>query len=250
MNFSKTKIDRFFSLIPLIVLFLISRVFGLQEACIPEGHENQIPPLSLTGLVVSENPSSSVALIYDKGTGKTVTLTIGNSILDMKLTHVLKDGVVLKKGEKIYWLFLKESVQVRADEKTQKSPKKVEEPGHEYDQSKSVGVNSHSSERTFVRSEVQKRVRREWPLIIKETQVVPNYVDGKMSGLRVVSLPKKSIASEIGISKDDVIKAVNGVKLDNLSALVSLYNQASVTERFEVLIERDRVLIRQIYTLR
>jgi general secretion pathway protein C len=97
---------------------------------------------------------------------------------------------------------------------------------------------------------VQQRVKREWPLIIKETQVTPNYVDGKMNGLRVVSLPKKSIASEIGIYKDDVIKAVNGIKLDNLSTLVSLYNQAFVTDRYEVLIERDRVLIRQIYTLR
>ncbi len=250
MNFSKTKIDRFFSLIPLIALFLISRVFGLQEACIPEGHENQIPPLSLIGLVVSEDPSSSVAVIYNKGTGKTVTLTIGKSVLDMKLTHVLKDGIVLKKGEKIYWLFLKQSVQVRADVKTQKSPKKVEEPDHKYDESKSVGVNSHSSERIFFRSEVQKKVKREWPLIIKETQVVPNYVDGKMSGLRVVSLPKKSIASEIGIYKDDVIKAVNGVKLDNLSTLVSLYNQTFMKDRFEVLIERDKKLIRQVYTLR
>ena len=250
MNFSRARDLRFIFLIVLLSLFSISRLFGLQEASIPEEDENQIPPLSLIGLVVSQDPSSSVAVIHNKIAGKTVTLTIGKSILDMKLTHVLKDGVVLKKGEKIYWLFLKESLQVRADDKTQKSPKKAEEPDHQYDQSKNVGVNSHSSERIYVRSEVQKRVKREWPLIIKEAQVTPNYVDGKMSGLRVVSLPKKSIASEIGIYKDDVIKAVNGVKLDNLSTLVSLYNQAFVTDRFEVLIERDRALIRQIYTLR
>ena len=164
--------------------FLISHLSGLQKASIPEERDNHLPPLSLIGLVVSENPSSSVAVIHNKLTGKTVTLTIGNSVLEMKLTHVLEDGIILKKGEKIYWLFLKESVQVKADNKTQKSPKKVEEAEHEYDQSKSVGVNSNSLKIEFIRSEVQRRIKREWPLIIKDTQVVPNYVDGKMSGLR------------------------------------------------------------------
>ncbi len=176
--------------------------------------------------------------------------TAGESVLDMKLTHVLEDGIVLKRGEKIYWLFLKGSVQAKADDKAQKSPKKVEEAEHEYDQSKSVGVNSNSLKIEFIRSEVQRRIKREWPLIIKDTQVVPNYVDGKMNGLRVVRLPGKSIASEIGIYKDDVIREVNGVKLDSLSTLVSLYNQIFVEDRFEVLIDRDKKLIRQVYTLR
>jgi hypothetical protein len=47
-----------------------------------------------------------------------------------------------------------------------------------------------------------------------------------------------------------VIKEVNGIKLNNLSALVMLYNKISVEERYEVLIERDKKLIRQIYILK
>jgi len=250
MNFTKISGFRFISLIIPLSLLLISSLFGFQKESVPQERENHLPPLSLIGLVLSENTSSSVAVLHNKGTGKTVMLTVGESVLDMKLTHVLEDGVVLKKGEKIYWIFLGGSFQVKADDKIQKSPKRVVEAGQGYDRLKNVGVNNDLPKREFIRSEVQRRVKREWPLIIKDTNVVPNYVDGKMSGFRVVSLPGKSFASEIGIYKDDVIREVNGVKLDSLSTLVSLHNQIFVEDRFEVLIERDKKLIRQVYTLR
>lgn len=250
MKSIKTSGFRFISLIMLVSLFLISSLFGFQKLSVPQDHENHLPPLSLIGVVLSEDSSSSVAVLHNKGTGKTVMLTVGESVLDMKLTHVLEDGVVLKKGEKIYWIFLGGSFQVKADDKIQKSPKRVVEADQGYNRSKSVGEDNNSSKREFIRSEVQKRVKREWPLIIKDTNVVPNYVDGKMSGFRVVSLPEKSIASEIGIYEDDVIKEINGVKLDSLSTLVSLHSQIFVEDRFEVLIERDKKLIRQVYTLK
>jgi type II secretory pathway component PulC len=177
-------------------------------------------------------------------------LIAGESVLDLKLTHVLGDGIVLKKGEKIYWIFMGKGIRLEADEKIHRSTQRVEETDQGYDQTKSNRVNNDPPKIEFIRSEVQRRIKREWPLIIKDTQVVPNYVDGKIRGFRVVSLPGKSIASEIGINKDDVIREVNGVKLDSLSTLVSLYNQIFVEDRFEVLIERDRKLIRQVYTLR
>ena len=250
MNCSKTSGFRFISLIMLVSLFLISNLFGFEKASIPEEHENHLPPLSLIGVLVSEDTSSSVAVIHNKGTGKTVILTVGESVFDMELTHVLKDGIVLKKGEKIYWILMGMRRRLEADEKIHRSTQRVEEADQAYDQSKSSLVNDDPRKIEFIRTEVQRRVKREWPLIIKDTKVVPNYVDGKMSGFRVAGLPGKSIASEIGIHKDDVIREVNGVKLDSLSTLVSLYNRVFAEDRFEVLIERDKKLIRQVYTLR
>jgi len=250
MNFSKTSGFCFISLIMLVSLFLISNLFGFQKVSVPEEHKNHIPPLSLIGVIVSEGTSSSVAVLQNKDTGKTVMLTIGESILNLKLTHVLEDGVVLKKGEKIYWIFLGGSIRLNTKEKVQRNLREQGEAGQKHNPLASDRLNSNSSKREFIRSELQRRIKREWPLIIEGTNVVPNYVDGKMNGFRVVCLPEKSIASEIGIYKDDVIREVNGVKLDSLSTLVSLHSQIFVEDRFEVLIERDKKLIRQVYTLR
>jgi type II secretory pathway component PulC len=250
MNFRKTRDFRFIPLAMLVSIFLIYDVLGIQEVPIPGGSENQLQPLSLIGVLVSEDPSSSMALMHDKGTGKTLMLTVGESIGDMKLIHVLGDGVFLKKGVRIYWIFMGNGTRLEADQKIARIPRRVEETDPAYDPGRSRRVNNDPQVREFVRSEVQARVNREWPMIIKETEVGPNYVDGKMSGLRVVRLPGTSIAPEIGIYKDDVIKEVNGVKLDSLSALVSLHSQIFVEDRFDVLIERDKKLVRQVYTLR
>lgn len=240
MNFTKTSGFRFISLIMLVSLFLISSSFGFQKVSVPEEHKNHIPPLSLSGVVVAKNTSSSVAVLKNEEIGKTVIMTVGDSILDMELTHVFEDGIILKKGEKIYWLLLEKSLQFKTDKETQKSPQGDER----------VTLENNLPQREFVRSEVQKRVEQERALIIKETSVVPNYVDGKIDGFKVIGLPKESIASEIGIHKDDVIKEINGIKLNDLSALVLLYSRISVEERYEVLIERDKKLIRQVYILK
>ena len=201
---------------------------------------DDFPPLSLSGVVVAKNTSSSVAVLKNEETGKTVIMTMGDSILDMELTHVFQDGIILKKGERIYWLLLEKSLPFKTDKETQRSSQK---DGR-------VAPENNLPQREFVRLEVQKRVEQERALIIKETSVVPNYINGKIDGFKVIGLPKNSFASEVGIQKDDVIKEINGVKLNDLSALVMLYSKISEEERYEVLIERDKKLIRQVYILK
>lgn len=197
-------------------------------------------PLSLSGVVVSKNADASVAVLKNEETGKTVILTVGDSVLDMELTQVFYDGVVLQKGEKIYWLLLEKNPQIKADNVKEKNSHR----------DKKADPESSLLQREYVRSEVLKRVKQERGLIIKETKVIPNYVDGKIDGFKVIGLPMNGIASEVGIQKDDVIKEINGIKLNRLSVLVMLYNKIPEVERYEVLIERDKKLIRQIYILK
>ncbi|MDH4219143.1 MAG: hypothetical protein OEW23_10245 [Candidatus Aminicenantes bacterium] len=213
-------------------------------------NENDILPLSLTGVVVSKNASSSVAVFKIKESGKIVIMKVGDSILDMELTHVFQDGIILQKGEKIYWLLLEKSLQSKTEKDIKKSSRRIEKTDYEIDKLKSVPLNNSLPEREFLRSEVLERIERERALIINETRVVPNYVDGKIDGFKVIDLPKTGIASEVGIQKDDVIKEINGVKLDNLSALVTLYGKISEEGRYEVLIERNKKLFRQVYILK
>jgi hypothetical protein len=70
MNFFKTSGFRFISLIMFISLFLISNLFGFQKVSVPQDHENHLPLLSLIGVVLSVDTSSSVAVLHNKGTGE------------------------------------------------------------------------------------------------------------------------------------------------------------------------------------
>jgi len=211
---------------------------------------NDIIPLSLTGVVVSKDGSSSVAVLKIEESGKTVIMKVGDSILDMELSHVFQDGIVLKKGEKIYWLLLEKSLPSKTERNIERNPRRIDKADYEIDPSKSVPLNNSLPEREFVRSEILEMIEKERVLIIDETRVLHNYVDGKIDGFKVLSLPKKGIASEVGIQKDDVIKEINGIKLNNLSALVMLYKKIFEEERYEVLIERKKKLFRQVYILK
>jgi general secretion pathway protein C len=213
-------------------------------------NENDIIPLSLTGVVVSKNAYSSVAVLKNEDSGKTVIMKVGDSILDMELTHVFQDGIILKKGEKICWLLLEKSLPSKTERNIERNPRRIDKSDYEVDPSKSVLRNKSLPEEGFVRAEVLERIEKERVLIINETRVVPNYVDGKIDGFKVLSLPKNGIASEVGIQKDDVIKEINGIKLNNLSALVMLYSKILEEERYEVSIERDKKLVRQVYILK
>jgi general secretion pathway protein C len=212
--------------------------------------ENDMPPLSLAGVVVSRNANSSVAVLKNEESGKTVIMKVGDSILDMELTHVFQDGIILKKGEKICWLLLEKTLPSKAERNIERNLRRIDKSDYEVDPSKSVLRNKSLPEEEFVRSEVLERIEKERVLIINETRVVPNYVDGKIDGFKVLSLPKKGIASEVGIQKDDVIKEINGIKLNDLSALVMLYSKIFEEERYEVLVERDKKLVRQVYILK
>ena len=80
--------------------------------------------------------------------------------------------------------------------------------------------------------------------------VIPNYLDGKIAGFKVTKLPKTGVASEVGLYEGDVIKEVNGVKLDSLSAVIGFYGRIYTEDRFEFLIERNSKLVRQVYILK
>ena len=203
-------------------------------------NKDDFPSLFLSGVIAAKNMSSSIAVLKNLDTGKTVIRKVGESIFDMELTHVFQDGIILKKGEKIFWLLLEKSLHFKTDLETLKRSK-----GHE-----KVALENNLPKREFDRAEVMERAERERALIIKDTSVIPNYVNGKIDGFKVTGLPKTGIASEVGIQKGDVIKEVNGMKLNSLSALVMLYSKISVEERYEVLIERDKKLIRQVYILK
>jgi type II secretory pathway component PulC len=79
---------------------------------------------------------------------------------------------------------------------------------------------------------------------------VPNVVGGKASGFKITNLPEKTILSDMGILKNDIIKRINGAELNDMDAIFSLYNQLKDESRFEVSVERNGKLLRILYVLK
>lgn len=245
------KQSRFFvSLILLELLLLAPTSFTFQESSPINQNENYFSSHSLIGVTLSEDPSASIAILKNERSGKIVMIKVGESIQGLKLIQVLESRIILKKGERTFQLFLGRSNLVNVDDKSEKKPS----PTAAEDQHVELkGVDQTIIDlpmKEFIRSKVEKRIQEEWSLIIKETRFVPNIIDGKIRGFKITGLPAKSILSETGIHKNDIIKEINGTELNDMRTLFSLFDRFRDESQFEVHIERNGKSYRLSYTIK
>jgi type II secretory pathway component PulC len=176
-------------------------------------------------------------------------LRVGENILGLTLVKVFENRVILQKENQTFQIFLGRGSLARAQEIPPQNP--VEPvPLPKEDDLKSEGSNINMTKKEFVREEVLKRLEAEWPVIVNETRFVPNLVSGKTSGFKITNLPEKTILSDMGILKNDIIKTINGVELNDMGAVFSLYNQLKDESRFEISMERNGKLLRILYILK
>lgn len=218
----------YLSVIPVVcfeVLFLISSPLKNK---FPAENGDRFPALSLVGVVVSDNPSSSVAVLQNEGSDEVIFLRTGEKISDLILTHVFENRIVLETEENTVQIFLGRNNLAGLQGKKQ----------------------NYSRKREFSRAEMIERAVRDWPSIVREAKLVHNYTDGRIDGFKITQLPKLNIFSEIGIRENDIVKEINGIQLNGTNTPFSLFDKFKNQNRFEVIIERNKEPVRLVYILK
>jgi type II secretory pathway component PulC len=250
MNLFKKVSFCFIFLLLLEFLFFISISFSSQKISASNEQEIRLPSLTLIGVVVSKDASSSVATLQNKQTGKINTLRIGERILDFTLHQVFENRIILKKGERSFQILLGKGSIIKAVEPVQEKPVEIQMPLPKDEPLESPGLDPNIIKKEFKRSEVERRFENEWALIMEKTRFIPNLVEGGVSGFKILNFPENTILSEIGIVKNDIIKEINGVELDNMEKLLDLYNRFKNDNQFEVRVLRGGKLLRILYLLK
>lgn len=246
-----TKKSKFLIFLVLLgFLILASSSFSFQEKRNLIEDNNYFPSHSLIGVILSDDPTSSIAILKNEKNKKMIMLKIGESILGMKLVQVFENKIILKKGERSFQIFLGQSNLFNVNDKLKKKPNKTSAKDPQADLPMSDRSKVDLPTREFIRSEVERRIQEEWSLIIKETRFVPNIVNGKISGFKITKLPSKTILTDTGILKNDIIKEVNGIELNDMRTLFSLFDRFRDENQFEVHIERNGKLHRLFYILK
>ncbi|MGD2245679.1 MAG: type II secretion system protein N [Candidatus Aminicenantes bacterium] len=230
--------------------FIISTAFSLQRAVAPQEQGGRLPPLSLVGVIVSKDMSASVAILKNEQTGQIQTLNVGEKIQGFSLSQVLGNHIVLTRGEETYRIFLGRGRITRTQAPPQKKPEVTPPPVPEKKPLEMQRTESDVIRMEFNRAEIERRLEEELPLIMQEARFVPNMVDGRVSGFRITGLPTKSIISQVGIRRNDIVKKINDVELDSVEGMLDLYMKFKDESRFEVTIERSGKIMRILYILR
>jgi general secretion pathway protein C len=231
--------------------FLVfSTIFSLQRAVTAQEQGGRLPRLSLVGIIVSEDTSASVAILKNEQTGQIQMLSVGEKILDFTLSQVLKNHIVLTRGEETYRIFLGRGQITRTQAPPQKKPEVTPPLAPEKKPVEQQEPESDVIRMEFNRAEIERKLEEDLPLIMQETRFVPNMVDGRVSGFRITGLPEQSILSQVGIRRNDIIKEINDVELDSVEGMFDLYMKFKDESRFEVTIERSGKIVHILYILR
>jgi len=255
------KASRFWLIFSVWLLFLWLRpnALGASLCAQSEGKENYVSNLSLIGVIVSQDNSSSMAVLKNGKNEPPIILFPGESINNLKLIQIFNNRIILQKDQRTFELFLGRShklssIKINGEKWTAINPDQNQSSfslkDHEAMKDNTVGSNKYLRKIELVRSDVMTRIASEWAQIIKETKFSPNLVQGKISGFKITKLPQKSIVSNLGIYNNDIIKEVNGTKLDDMKTIFRLYNELRNEDEIEVKIERRGQLFYILYTFK
>lgn len=242
------RIEIWIAAVALVFLFMATDGF---PATLRMAKEDRFSPqVSLAGILVSENASSSVAILRDQTDGKIVLLKIGEKIQNLKLTGVYENKVVFYDGQRAHELFW--GLDQRAAG-IQKPPGRAAGTAAR-DRTNDISQNDGDKldqQKIFTRPELEAKVRAELPTLMKKCQLAPYFVNGQIAGAKIVRLPEGSaLLQELGIRENDIVKQVNEIKLDDFSAMSSLYNSLQSENHFVVVIERSGKSYRYSYDLK
>jgi len=234
----------------LVIIFLSLAAHSYQEPTPRQDRGGPLPALTLVGVVLSKDTSSSIAILKNEQTGQTMMLHPGEKILDLTLSQVLENHVIFKRGTQTFKIYLGRGRMTQAHEPPPEIPAEVSPPEPEIGPEGVEEAEGRVIRLEFDRAEMEKRIEEEMPLIMKEARFVPNMEGGIVSGFRIINLPSQSVISRVGIRKNDIIKKINDVELNSVEGLFDLYMRFKDESRFEVTIERNSRTFRILYTLK
>lgn len=198
--------------------------------------------LSLTGVLFNAaDPTKSVAIIK-QGNRQSEKFYVGDRIAGIaELTEILADRVIITRNGQREWLAFDEPVPIF--EKTEETSYLIEHPTDaQYITQADVGIPESASKNEtetlnqWLKNTVEessKRLESEPDAVLAEWGLIPLSED-EPEGYRM----DETMAGRMGLQSDDVIVAVNGTAVGNLSQDLPKIQQYLENETLELTIQR------------
>ncbi len=110
---------------------------------------------------------------------------------------------------------------------------------------KKVGDTTYQLERSMLNEKLKNLAS-----LGQQTRVVPNYRGGKYDGFRMIGMASASLFRDIGFENGDIVKVINGNRIDSPNKALALYDALKNKSRLTVQIERGGMLKTLRYTVK
>ncbi len=110
---------------------------------------------------------------------------------------------------------------------------------------KKVGETTYQLDRSMLNEKLKNLAS-----LGQQTRVVPNYRGGKYDGFRMIGMASASLFRDIGFENGDIVKVINGNRIDSPNKALALYDALKTKARLTVQIERGGMLKTLRYTVK
>ncbi|MCL4818190.1 MAG: hypothetical protein KJ067_03580 [Vicinamibacteria bacterium] len=182
------------------------------------------PDISLAGLVVGRGSGAAILRID----GRQRAVGLGEIVHGHKVAAIDATGVWLEKdGQRVHLALGRAAAPAPPPPPPLPTAAAAPRAGEE------------TPPKEFARAELEKRLAGEMPRLLAETALMPVTENGRIVGLTVTRMPADSLLHEIGLRAGDVLTEINGVAIDGLPALLSLYPTLQTESRFNAIVLRN-----------
>ncbi len=227
-----------------------SNLFGAlasSQGVVPPKIEETLPEttleLELLGCVASEEPALSSAIIRDKKTRAEGTYAPGDFIVsDAKLEAIRECEVVISRSgrrEVLTMSFKGESPFVASSPFSGGRSAPFPSPTRTSATSQEAIRVVNDNLRYINRQRLMQEARSNIGQLLNQVNTSPNTVDGNPAGMRIDALGSDPLIDQSGIQAGDVIKSVNGIRVNSTEDIIGVSDRLENSPEIRVVVERD-----------
>ena len=176
------------------------------------------PDLAAVGIVMASRPESRTAVLTSEGRARVIG--IGETAFGGRVTGIEAGQVALDFDGARVVLRLSAPADAPATVAAAPAPAPPAAPVME-------------------RRELERRLGEESSRILAETTLMPSMDEGRIAGFAITRMPQGTLLSDAGLMPGDVLSEVNGVPIDSLATLISLWPKLQAESAIHALVMRN-----------
>ena len=185
-------------------------------------------------MIVATSSADSIALVRRAGGRRARALRVGQEYVGYVLVEVTRNSAFLEGPDGGVRIAIAGTTPLRA---LASKPEPEPEPEPEL-----LWVR-----RSFSRAEANRRIEKEIPVILSDTEVTPRVVEGEVQGLELLRLPDGTVLSESGLLPGDVVRSINEQPVRGVDSLWSLLARFADDDELRLVVDRRGEVVRFAY---